>query len=93
MIEAYKLGLRQEEMSESFYYYNLELPKWSNMIVAGVTVESLAPVKRITMTMQEFKAFVTERYGSMTPELYKIIQKSARMLQDGRITFNSIGHN
>ena len=90
MIEARRLGLRQEEMSSRFTYYNLELPNWSNMIVAGVTVESLAPVKRITMTMQEFKGFITERYGPMTPELYTTIQRSAHMLSDGRISWNSL---
>jgi len=93
MIEARSLGLRQEEMSGSFDYYNLELPNWTNMIVAGVVVESLAPVKRLTMTMQEFKGFITDRYGPMTPDLYKMIQKSARMLQDGRIAFSGMGTN
>jgi len=90
MVKAHELGLRQEEMSGSFDYYNLELPDWSNMIIAGVTVESLAPKKRIIVTMQEFKAFITQRYGAITPDLYKRIQTSTRILQDGRVVHDYV---
>jgi hypothetical protein len=58
MVEARELGLRQLSMRAAFDYYNLELPEWDNMIVAGVDVESLAPKKRVVMTAAEFRGLV-----------------------------------
>ena len=48
-------------------YYNLELEDWvrDHMVVAGVTVESLAPIRRIEMTKAEFQAFVAQRYPTV----------------------------
>ena len=53
MVEARFLGLKQMPMRAAFDYYNLELPEWDNMVVAGVEVESLAPRKRVEMTVAE----------------------------------------
>jgi hypothetical protein len=58
MVEARELGLRQLSMKAAFDYYNLELPEWDNMIVAGVEVESLAPKKRVVMTAAQFRELV-----------------------------------
>jgi len=65
MVKARDLGLRRMKMAGDFTYYNLELEDWvrDNLVVAGVTVESLAPAARITMTKPEFARFVTARYG------------------------------
>lgn len=64
MVKARDLGLRRMKMAGEFVYYNLELEDWvqDNLVVAGVTVESLAPIKRITMTKAEFMKFVKGRY-------------------------------
>ena len=89
MVEARFLGLRQQERDsdEMIEYYNLELPDWQNdnMIVAGVAVESLAPVRRITMTMAEFKARLLTTYGRITPEILALVEKTCRILPDGRV--------
>jgi hypothetical protein len=87
MIEAKNLGLKQEKMTGSFDYYNLELPSWSqdNMVVAGVVVESLAPVRRITMTLGEFKKALIAKYGELTPAIEAKIQKTCRLLANGRV--------
>ena len=53
MIEARDLGLPQKTMKKPFTYYNIELPGWANMRVAGVEVESLAPAKRIMATKEQ----------------------------------------
>jgi hypothetical protein len=65
MVQARDLGLRRMKMAEDFVYYNLELQDWTrdNLVVAGVTVESLAPIKRVSMTTSELVAFVKQRYG------------------------------
>ena len=79
------LGLDQKIMTGSFNYYNLELPAWENMIVAGVTVESLAPVRRITVTLAEFAALLVKTYGSDVT-LAKIKDNGrVRFLSDGRV--------
>jgi hypothetical protein len=65
MVEARELGLRQLSMKAAFDYYNLELPEWDNMIVAGVEVESLAPKKRVVMTAAEFRGLVASMGRSM----------------------------
>jgi len=90
LIEARHLGLKQKAMKGEFTYYNLELESWSNMIVAGVTVESLAPVERITVTMAEFKKMIEVRYGPMTPELTQKINNTCRFLTDGRVELPAI---
>jgi len=85
LIEASKLGLEQEKMSGAFDYYNLELTGWSNMVVAGVTVESLAPVRRITMTMSELKGLLIKKYGSVTKEALASIKQYVRFLGNGSV--------
>jgi hypothetical protein len=85
MVRARDLGLRRMKMSEEFTYYNLELEDWvrDNLVVAGVTVESLAPAARITMTAAEFVAFVSKRYGpDAAARLRSVCFKEA----DGRIS-------
>ena len=56
MVEARNLGLRQMPLRAPFDYYNLELPEWDNMVVAGVEVESLAPKKQVVVTMAQLVA-------------------------------------
>lgn len=60
MVEARELGLSQWTMRGAFDYYNLELPSWKsdNMVVAGVEVESLAPVHRTVVTAEQLKAML-----------------------------------
>jgi len=86
MVEACHLGLQQEAMSGSFDYYNLELPSWSKdtMVVAGVVVESLAPVRRMTMTIGEFKKALIAQYGELSPAVLAKVQKTCRLV-DGRV--------
>jgi len=81
VMEAKHLRLEQEKMSGAFEYYNLELPAWPSdtMVVAGVTVESMAPVRRIMISVAEFKALLR----SHTPALQAKINASVRFLTDG----------
>lgn len=60
MIEARHLGLEQKQREGEFTYYNVELPHEENMVVAGVTVESLAHVRRITIPLADFKRMLTK---------------------------------
>uniref|UniRef100_A0A6C0D9K1 Hedgehog/Intein (Hint) domain-containing protein n=1 Tax=viral metagenome TaxID=1070528 RepID=A0A6C0D9K1_9ZZZZ len=80
MVEAYRLGLKQMKMKKEFFYYNLELPNWENMIVAGVEVESLAPKKRIICSTAEFEAFV----NSLSPVVRANINIIAKQLPENR---------
>ena len=66
MVEARDLGLKQMPMRATWNYYNLSLPCWNtdNLVVAGVVAESLAPVKRITVTKAEFVKMLAKLYIS-----------------------------
>ena len=90
MIEAHELGLQQRPMHKEFNYYNLELPGWSNMRVAGVEVESLAPSKRFIATIAQAK----EAFSKLpkTAETLKIIQRICKRNPDGTVTiYGAIG--
>ena len=84
MVEARELGLRQMSMRAAFDYYNLELPEWDNMVVAGVEVESLAPKKRVVMTAAEFRRLVAAKGIRTEADLAKLAQ-FVEMLEDGRV--------
>jgi uncharacterized repeat protein (TIGR02543 family) len=82
MVEARELGLQQLELRAAFDYYNLELPEWDNMIVAGVEVESLAPKKQVVMTLSELAALAATVPVEKRPSLARLVT----VLADGRIT-------
>ena len=87
MVEARCLGLGQSNRGGTIEYYNLELPDWKhdNMMIAGVAVESLAPVRRMTMTIGEFKKALLTKYDSLTPAILAKITKTCRVLPNGRV--------
>jgi hypothetical protein len=92
LIEARDLGLEQESMEGEFDYYNVELANNDTMIVEGVEVESLAPVRRVVMTKEEFVALIKAKYGDRPlGEIQKHIRASCRMLADGRIEAPFVG--
>jgi len=79
MVEARNLGLEQEEATGTLTYYNLSL-RGSNMIVAGIEVESLVPLVRMTISRAEFDHILATKYGGkMTPE----IRAACHFLADG----------
>jgi len=55
------------------------------MIVGGVTVESLYPIQRITMTFAEFKAQLVRQYGNVTPTIINQIRNTVRFLENGMV--------
>jgi hypothetical protein len=79
MIEACRLGLQQLTREGVLDYYNLELPDWKkdNMVVGGVEVESLAPVRRIRVDRPTFMRLLRECYGDSltTAGVAKILKK------------------
>ena len=86
MIEAQELGLpRDESVTGTILYYNVELPAWENMIVAGVEVESQAPLKHVIVSAAQFHAMFAAKYGALTPALEASIRRSVRFLPDGRV--------
>jgi hypothetical protein len=86
MVEAQELGLAREERVGELTYYNLGLPGWVNMVVAGVEVESLAPVQRIVVPVGVFKALVAKKHGAaLTPALMAKIQSTCRFLENGMV--------
>jgi len=67
LVEARDIGgLARLPMRAAWTYYNLGLPNWEtdNLVVGGVEVESLAPVERVRLTMAEFVAILTKKYGA-----------------------------
>ena len=81
LVKASDLDLEQETMSGELTYYNLELESWSNMIVAGVTVESLAPVRRIVLSLAEFNKITSDLSSASIAK----IKQMCRLLADGSI--------
>ena len=92
MVEARLLGLEQEDMTGSIHYYNLELPSWAKdtLVVAGVTVESLAPVRRIKLSIDQFKAKLVRQYGKITPEILAKIEQTCRIVDGGFVEFPAL---
>jgi len=85
MIEARYLSLKQKEMRGAFMYYNLELPDYENMTVAGVTVESLFPLAHISVTTKQFREIVLAQYGAFTAEILMSLKNHIKILEDGRV--------
>ena len=86
MVEAKHLGLSRMMMLMPFDYYNLELPDYEQMVVAGVTVESLYPIMRIAISGDDFKKLIHNKYGrAVTEEQLAMIHKKVRYLADGRV--------
>jgi len=90
MTEARFLGLTQLTMRKPFVYYNLELPNYENITVAGISVESMAPLTRITITMDQFATIIANKYNELTPELVSAIKRNVRLLADGRVDVPAI---
>jgi hypothetical protein len=81
MFEARQLGLEQEVQVKPFTYYNLQITGTQNMIVAGVEVESLKPLVRITVSREAFELELA-KIGGMTPE----IRARCHFLADGSVS-------
>ena len=80
-VEARDLDLDQMPMKAAFDYYNLELPEWENMIVAGVTVESLAPKKQVVVTMAQMKKILAKAPAQLLGNYRKLFEsKSGKLL-------------
>lgn len=88
MVEARGLGLVQAKMEGIITYYNVELPDWGrdNLVVAGVTVESLAPVRRKAVSAATFKRMVQRAYGTnVTSAAMAKILRVCRFLPNGDV--------
>jgi hypothetical protein len=86
MIEARDLDLQQKAMKAPFNYYNIELPGWANMRVAGVIVESLAPAKRVVATLEQVQAAIAALPASQkTAETLKTLKRICQKTADGKI--------
>jgi len=86
MVEACdpSLGLEQVAMDGTLTYYNLQLSGWANMTVAGVEVESLAPVKRLVISMADFAKIMTKKFGPAWRQ-NPSIERTCRFLPDGNV--------
>jgi hypothetical protein len=97
MVEARKLGLKQFNMPSEFTYYNLELPNWTtdNMVVAGVTVESLAPERAVNAVVayknlykqikQQALAFLKANYPEMSEEDIAKVLQTCKVSKEGKL--------
>jgi hypothetical protein len=83
MIEARDLGLKQEDRKGTLTYYNLGITGYSNMFVAGVEVESLAPITRVTITSDQFMNVLKSKYGG---RITKEIKEACKFLADGSVS-------
>ena len=88
LVEARHLGLAQEKMSGEFDYYNVELENWQtdHMVVAGVAVESLAPVRRVTVSMETLRRELVRKYGAITPSVANMIRATCQLVGEDRVS-------
>jgi hypothetical protein len=86
-VEAKRLGLAQEDREGMLTYYNLELTGEADMVVSGVPVESLAHVRRVVVTMDQFVGLMAKKYGAaaLSPDILANMKRTCRRLADGRI--------
>ena len=87
MIEARDLGLQQEVQTSPIIYYNIQITKGQNMIVAGVEVESLQELVRITISREAFNHILATQYGGV---LTDEIKSKCQLLPDGRVIVPSV---
>lgn len=82
LVEAIHLGLNQKQMDGEFDYYNVELENWrkDHMVVAGVAVESLAPVRRVTVSMETLRRELVRKYGSITPAVVEMLRATCQFV-------------
>ena len=85
MFEARQLGLEQEVQVKPFTYYNIQISNAANMIVAGVEVESLKPLVRITVSREAFERMLP-KYGGLTRE----VKAKCYFLPDGSVSVPSV---
>jgi RecA/RadA recombinase len=86
MVPAKKLGLAQETCEGFLTYYNLELAGGANMVVAGVAVESLAPVRRMVVPRAVFEKLIATKYsGHSAAEIAKMVARTCRTLDGDRV--------
>lgn len=89
MVEACDLGLKQLPMREHWIYYNVSLPNWEtdNLVVAGVEVESLAPVERVRMTLGALRTLLVKKYGTaaISKEVVDRVLATCRLGADGLV--------
>jgi hypothetical protein len=83
MVEARHIGLKKEKLTGKITYYNLQITKNQNMIVAGVEVESLTPLVRVTISREVFNhVLATKHNGVMTLD----IKSKCHFLPDGSVS-------
>jgi hypothetical protein len=87
MLKAKDLGLTQQTLKGELIYYNLELPNWANMIVAGVEVESLAPVCHKLITINQLATLLKREYGDMpiSDSILQHVLRICKLRRDGLI--------
>jgi hypothetical protein len=86
MVEAQDLGLAQHAMEGVFDYYNVEVEGNGNICVEGVEVESLAPVRRVVVTKEQFVALMKTKFaGYPVEEIQRMIARTCRVMPDGRM--------
>lgn len=91
MVEARNLGLAQKKMRGEFNYYNLCLEKPTDtMVVGGVAVESMAHLKRVTVTLPQFKALLARQFkGKSSADLIRAIERLCVFNADGTVSYPS----
>jgi hypothetical protein len=91
-VAAKRLGLVQEDREGSLTYYNIELAGQADMVVSGVAVESLAPVRRVVMSLAAFRAAVQARYGGLTPTVLANIKRTCRLVGPDAVEVPVVRH-
>jgi hypothetical protein len=72
-------------MGEDFNYYNLELPNYEKMVVAGVTVESKYPTFTAELSIAELTQYLVDNLEIITPEVLSHLNIHMRRSANGKI--------
>ena len=93
MVKARSLELEQKEMSEDFNYYNLELPNYEKMVVAGVIVESKYPTVTTELTIAELTRYLEDTLDIITPDTLSKINMNIRRISNGKVQITGLKKN
>ena len=93
MVKARSLGLEHKSLTEPFNYYNIELPTYENMIVAGVTVESKYPTITAELTISQLSKFLEENSEVLTPEILSQIKLNVTRSANGKLQLTTLKRN
>jgi hypothetical protein len=94
MVRAADLGFQRAthiRRGSMFAYYNIEVDNWENIEVAGLEVESLAPVLQLRMTVHQLRAKLISQFGRIDEATLATLLTTLHPLPDKSVRVQIMG--